>query len=250
MARIDKHNKISGSILNLTFYEMGGKSYVRAKSPGLSREKIKNNPRLAKTRAVIEEFGRASSDGKLIRQAVLSSIHGFSDCRVCSRITQGLFRIIERDLTNPRGKRTVSEGLKSAEGKAIIKYMNFNIEAELGNVLHAAWTIDSSTYTISIPNFVPSKSLKIPKEATHFSIRGAAGYIDFTNRKYRLQPTNEVSSGKVKKIVPVNLTPLNKPEGTGYAFFILSIKFFKGTNNALQSLNEGKHDSLAIIEVL
>lgn len=54
----------------------------------------------------------------------------------------------------------------------------------------------------------------------------------------------------MKKIVPVNLTPLNKVEGTGRTLFVLSIKFFKTENNVQQSLQEGKQDALAVIEVL
>lgn len=139
MARIEHLNKIVGSISNLTFYEMNGKSYVRTKSPGHSRENINRNPRFAKIKEITKEFGRASSDAKLLRHAVLWSIRGFSDCRVCPRTTQCIFKILEQDLINPRGKRTVSEGLKSAEGKAIMKSLNFNIEAELSNVLLAPW---------------------------------------------------------------------------------------------------------------
>ena len=132
----------------------------------------------------------------------------------------------------------------------MIKSLNFNIEAELSNVLHTPWIIDNKTHTISIPKLIPARDMKAPKGATHFSIRGAAGHIDFINRTYKLQPTNEVTSEIVKKVVPVTLTPISKPSEMGFTFFALRIKFFKMEDNKLQPLQNGERDSLAIIEVI
>ncbi|MGD0711995.1 MAG: hypothetical protein ABR968_12545 [Bacteroidales bacterium] len=252
MAIIENPFGLKGTMHGMNIYQLkDGRWAARSAASSPSKSTIKNSPRFAKIRENRAQFATAGKDSKLLRHAVLASIHhAFTDYLISGRFTKYMLEIMKLDKINPRGERTLDEGLKSAEGKAIMKSLNFNIDAELGKVLLAPWTIDSSTYTISIPNFVPSKSLKIPKGATHFSIRGATGHIDFTKRTYRLQPTNEVTSGKVKKIVPVHLTPLTKPEGTGFTFFVLGIRFFKMANNALQSLNKGNHDALAVIEVL
>jgi hypothetical protein len=250
MAKAENPYGITGKLHSMIISKTKDGYIVRSTRGWISKSKIKNNPRYSKIKETNEEFGRASTDGKLIRNAITSSIYSLRDYRLSSRITQCIFKILEHDKCNPRGKRTVSEGLKSPEGKLIMKSLNFNIDAQLGHTLMSQWTIDKATHVINIPNIIPTKSLKYPKDATHFSISAVAGVIDFTNRTFDLLPTNEVSSRIVSKVVPVILTPKSIPTGSGFTFFILRVGFFKMMNNVQHPINNGIHDALSVIEVM
>ncbi len=251
MARVENPHGISGTIHNLVFYKIkNGPWIVRSKGAWISKSKIKNNPRYSKIKQHQTEFGIAAKAGKLLRQAVLSSINCSKDFRVNSRSTQCMIKIIQQDKTNASGGRTVTGGLKTANGKAVMKLLNFNIEAELGNILLTPWKIDSKNHVISIPDMIPAKSLSVPKGATHFSIRGAIGKIDFTNKTYRFKPTNVVNSEIINEVIPVILKPVSLPEGTGFTFFVLKVAFLKVINNIHQPLNNGIYDSLAIIDIV
>src|SRR2546423_9247136 len=60
MARQAMGGLITGTIGNLTFYEMGGKFYVRAKST-MTKKKMKRNPAFKRLWEHMEVFGNASS---------------------------------------------------------------------------------------------------------------------------------------------------------------------------------------------
>jgi hypothetical protein len=238
--------KLHGMIISKTKYGY----MVRSTGGWITKSKIKNNPRYIKIKQVNEEFGLASRTGKQFRRTVLATIHGTRDFRVSSRVTQCMFKILEQDKINPRGKRTIAEGLKSPEGKAILKSFNFNIDAKLDSILISPWEIDNANHQISIPNMNPSTSISVPRGATHFSISGAVGFIDFQNNLFKLIPTNIVNSGIVRKVVPVTLAPISKPTGSGFTLYILKVEFFKMANKVQSPFKNGIHNSLAVIEVI
>ena len=92
--------------------------------------------------------------------------------------------------------------------------------------------------------------LGIPAGATHFSITGAVGSIDFPAVRFNLVPTNVVSAPLVSSLIPVSLVPLSVIKSSDFTFFVLKIAFFKVKKNVWTSLNNGTNDTLAVIEVI
>lgn len=68
MARQESFLKLKGRVGDLTFYKSGGKYLARTKG-GIDGDRIKNDPRFARTRENGQEFLRAVKAGKLLRDA-------------------------------------------------------------------------------------------------------------------------------------------------------------------------------------
>jgi hypothetical protein len=250
MAKAENPLGITGKIQGMVISKTKFGYVVRSAGGWISKSKIKNNPRYIKIKQINEDFGLASRTGKRLRQAVLATFCRTKDYRISARMTQYMFKVLEQDKINPKGKRTIAEGLKSPEGKAVMKTFNFNIDSLLENILLSSWIIDKATLEISIPDMVPAKSLSAPRGATHFSISGAVLQADFQNNRYKMTPTNIVNSGIVQKLVPVTLTPAAKPEASGFSIILLKIEFFKMANNVQTPFKDGVHNSIAVIEVI
>jgi hypothetical protein len=249
MARIENPLGITGTFGGISIYKMNGKFYARVKG-GPKREDIKKSPKMVKIRENNEEFGRAAKAAKTLHLAVIRSMFGPSDRMWNGKLTQAMLKIIKSDTVNKSGNRTITEGLRNPDGKAVMKAVNFNSKALLNNVLLAPVSVNKQNNSIHIKKFVPSKCLAIPAGATHFSISAAVGSIDFPAVRFNLVPTNVVSAPLVSSLIPVSLVPLSVIKSSDFTFFVLKIAFFKVKKNVWTSLNNGTNDTLAVIEVI
>src|ERR1700748_668661 len=63
--------KVQGSIDDMTFYQMNGISYVRKKTVGPSKEKIKTDPRYKRTKENNQEFAGAVAGAMALSQGFI-----------------------------------------------------------------------------------------------------------------------------------------------------------------------------------
>lgn len=114
------------------------------------------------------EFGRAGKAGKILRNAIRGLLQNASDARMVSRLTQEMVKVIQEDVTNPRGLRNVIDG--EAE---FLEGFDFNINGKLGTTIYAPFTavIDrvAGTLTANLPAFVPQNMIAAPGGTTHFN---------------------------------------------------------------------------------
>ena len=171
-----------------------------------------------------------------------------SDNRVTSRITQVMTDIKNLDATSVRGKRTVGVGVGVATGRALLKGLNFNNSAILGAVLYKPYAVNTTTGVITITGLVPLTDVVYPAGATHLSITGAMGNINFATGVFDVKLTNVQNIAISATSTAVTLTPTALPAGTGTKVFILKIEFFQLMNGVQYSLKNGAYNLLAIIE--
>jgi len=249
MARLKSLLKVEGTLDGITFYKTQDGHLVRLKG-GADVNKIKHDPRFARTRENMQEFTLAAKVAKMFRRSVRPLIFGVSDNRVSSRLTQVMSKIAKHDQDNFRGMRTAASGLGTTEGKDWLKSFNFNRDSNLESILSVPWTIDTSTGVITLSDLIPSEDLSIPEGSTHFSISGAMQIIDFTTGISDLKFTNVVNSTVIPTVLPVVLAPASLPTGTGITLFYLKIEFFQLVNTIQYPLKNGSHNALSIIEVI
>lgn len=248
MARQSGILKIKGTIGGMTFYKSQDGDLVREKG-GVSGDRIANDPAFVRTRENGAEFGAAGSSGKLLRDSIRALMMNASDGRVTSRLTQTMTELLKLDTTSLRGSRTPAIGLAGAPGKALLKGFDFNINAILGSILFKPFAVNTTTGVITIPGLIPINDIAFPAGATHMTITGGYGNINFATGVSAVNLTNAVNLAINATSTNVTLTPTAVPAGTGIKVYMLKIEFFQMVNTVQYSLKNGSFNALAIVEV-
>ncbi|MFC7774631.1 hypothetical protein [Flavobacterium sp. GCM10027622] len=249
MAKVNGIVKIEGTVEDLNFYKKEGVNYVRKKG-GISKERINNDPNFIRTRENNSEFAHNCSSGKLLRMALGSLVFKAKDSKLSSRLMQTMSMIKNLDTVSSRGKRRVSIGLESAEGKQVLKGFDFNANASLNSVLFAPYALDTETGVTRIANLITKEQLLFPQGATHATFQSAVLALDFETEESELALSNVVTQPISLSPSTVTLTPTAVPTGTGVQLFLLMVSFSQQINGQSYSLKNEEYNVLHILEVI
>ncbi|MDR4954232.1 hypothetical protein REB14_18790 [Chryseobacterium sp. ES2] len=120
MATYESVIKITGAVGDLVFYTLNGKNVVRKKS-GFNKAAFKKNPSYEKVRQNSSEFGHCSKMGKMIRKSLEIYIKEAGDPLLYQKFAKVMTTIKDLDTISERGKRTVENGLKTEEGRKLLR---------------------------------------------------------------------------------------------------------------------------------
>lgn len=120
MATYESLIKITGAVGDLVFYNLNGKNVVRKKS-GFNKAAFKKNPSYEKVRQNSSEFGHCSKIGKVIRNTLDLYIKEAGDPLLYQKFAKVMTMIKDLDMISERGKRTVENGLKTEEGRKLMR---------------------------------------------------------------------------------------------------------------------------------
>ncbi|MCG2611840.1 hypothetical protein LZZ90_10020 [Flavobacterium sp. SM15] len=248
MARQKGIFKIKGTIGDVTFYKSGDGYLVREKG-GIDAKRIASDPAFQRTRENGSEFGRAGKSGKILRTALRPLLINSADSRMVSRLTQSMMKVIQADLTSPRGLRNVIDG--EAE---LLAGFEFNIRGKLGTTLFAPFvpTIDRVTGAIKvdIAPFIPTNMVVAPSGTTHFKIISGGAEVDFENETY-VVATSETAILPWNAIATTAISQTNTitANATKPLFLALGIEFYQEVNGQMYSLKNGAFNPLSIVKV-
>ena len=249
MARQKGIIKLDGTIGGITFYKTTEDGYLAREKGGVSADKIANDPNFQRTRENGEEFGRAGKAGKLLRNAIRAMLQNASDGRMVSRLTAEMVKVIQEDITNPRGQRNVIDG--EAE---LLEGFEFNISGKLGTTIYAPFTatIDrvAGTLTANIPAFVPINMIAAPGGSTHFKIVSTGAEIDFENETFVMDAqATAVLPWDTTATAVINLVNTVTANSTHPLFLALGIEFYQEVNGQMYPLKNGSYNPLALVKV-
>ena len=248
MARQKSIIKLEGTIGDISFYKSKD-GYIAREKTSISPERIANDPAFARTRENGAEFGRAGKASKLIRTAFQPLLTTTKDARMVSRLTTLLVKVLQSDITNKRGLRTVQDG-----DLELLNNFDFNIEGKLSTILYAPFvsTVDRTTgeLQISVPPFIPSDSVLAPSGATHFKILTGGAEIDFENsisikdvQSSPIMPWDETAT------VQADYTSVVTPNTTLPLFQVLGVEFYQEVNGFMYPLKTGASNAMCIVSV-
>ncbi|RXM38947.1 hypothetical protein BOQ62_14795 [Chryseobacterium sp. CH21] len=120
MATYESIIKITGAVGDLVFYNLNGKNVVRKKS-GFNKTAFKKSASYEKVRQNSSEFGHCSKIGKIIRKSLEIYIKEAGDPLLYQKFAKLMTAIKDLDKVSERGKRTVGNGLKTEEGKKLLR---------------------------------------------------------------------------------------------------------------------------------
>jgi len=248
MAKQSSFIKIEGTLEGLTFFKSQDGFLVRNKG-GVAKGRIENDPAYVRTRENNSEFGHVATVGKRIRMAASSMISNAKDSRLTSKLHKVLSEIKNLDSTSVRGKRQVSLGMATAEGKLLLTGFNLNSRAVLSSILRQAYELTPADGEITIADFVPQQMLLSPSNSTHVSLSTAFTRVDLDTGEYETSFSNVVNLPLNMTAGTVVLTPASVPSLVGTSLHFLLIEFFQETNGVQYPLNSGAFNPLSLVGV-
>jgi len=241
--------KLKGTLDDLTFFKTMDGHLAKMKS-AIPANRIATDPVFQRTRENGAEFGAAGKAGKLIRSGLKAYLQNASDTKLPSRLVQTLMMVIQGDVTNPRGQRTVTAGaLQELAG------FDFNINGKLSTSVFAPYaaTIDRPTgkLTVNIPSFIPINMITAPAGATHFKLVSAGLEVDFVGGTYVVDTQESaVLPWDNNATAVINLIDSVTAASTHPLFLALGIAFYQQVNGAQYPLKSGAFNALAFVKVL
>lgn len=248
MAKQTGSLQIRGTIGNLTYFKSEDGYMVKAKS-AVSADKIKSDPKFARTRENMAEFGNAGKSGKNIRNPFTSLLQGSADNRMVSRLVATCMNVLHTDTISKRGKRIVAKGDLS-----LFTDFEFNKKGILSTTLLAPYTVSfvrtTGVVTFDLPVFTPSTGIAAPQGATHYQVQIAAASVNISSRKNKSEKT-------ASAILPWDDTPTTDlslsvtlaANSTDPVFVLVQILFFVQLNAEYYPLQNGAYNACAIAEV-
>ncbi len=248
MARQKGIIKLQGTVGDLSFYKTQD-GYLAREKGGVEASRIANDPAFARTRENGAEFGRAGKAGRMLRTALRSLLQNTADNRMVGRLTQEMVKVIQADITNPRGLRNVIDG--EAE---LLKDFEFNRNGNLRTIMYAPYTttIDrvAGTLTVDIPAFIPLNMIAAPNGATHFKIISGGAEIDFENETFVVDTKESAEiPWTTAPTAVISFVNAVTPASTSPVFLALGIEFFQDVNGIKYPLRNGAYNALALVNV-
>lgn len=249
MARQKGVLKFQGQMGGVSFYKTSKDGYLAREKGGVDAERIKSDPAFQRTRENGAEFGRAGAAGKLLRTALRTLIINSSDSRVASRLTREMVKVVQADITNPRGLRNVIDG----EAELLLGF-EFNEDGKLNRTFFAPFTttIDrpAGNLSVDIASFVPGNMIAAPQGTTHYKLTSAGVEVDFEMGTYVINTsqTAEIEWGQQTEAA-VLLSNAVTPASTKPLFLAFGIEFYQDVNGQMYPLKNGAFNALALVAV-
>lgn len=249
MGKLKSFIKLEGTLDGLTFYKSQDGYMVRTKG-GISKSRMLKDPAFKRTRENFRQFGMNAKAGALLRDSVGPMLAKAKDPKLSSRMLKLMNEIKNFDSTSVRGHRSVHLGLATAEGKQLLKGLDFNNRAHLQSVLNANFSVNTATGVIEIPDFTSQEQLAATESATHVSFRSAFVNLNFDTGLYNTSYSPIVMLPIDLSVSNVTLTPDAVPAGDGIQFYLLLIEFYQEMNGVHYPLLNGSHNVLNLVELV
>jgi len=248
MAKQKGDVKTVGTIDDRTYYKTIDGYLVKAKG-AVSKDKILSDPKFARTRENMAEFGNVGKSAKSLRTPFSNLLQKSADQRMISRLVSQCFSVLKTDTVSKRGKRTVAKGDLS-----LLDDFEFNNRGLLSTTLLAPYTIAFTRTTgnvvFDLPAFIPQQEISAPEGATHYQVQLAAAAINFNAKKNK---AFQIASGILpfdnNATTDLSLT-LSLPANSTYPVFVLlQVQFLAQLNTDYYPLTNGAFNACAVIDV-
>jgi len=241
--------KIQATINDLTYYKRKGEYLVKSKS-SVSSKRLKYSPEYAALRQHQQDFGLASTGGKLIRLAFAPLIAPVADFNCVSRLTANVLKVLQSVQANPSGKRNILDGDLN-----MLKGFEFNAQCGLSQVLRKSIKLTANagnvSVSIEIPEFVPSRHLKSPQVSSHFQMILGMAATDFNNASYQ-SAFAETAQMPVKSSLgnTLSITCALGEMTSDPVLIVVGMRFSQLNSVVYEPVLNSGYQALSIVEVL
>jgi hypothetical protein len=227
MAKVIGALKLSGTLEDITFSNTTEGNIAKKKREDyMTSKEFMANPIYDRIRNHGKEMGYCSKKSRLFRLLAVNFYKNSKDVSFAGRANQILFEILEEDAVNPKGQRTLDEGMKSPFLGEILLGFEGNKQKPLKKVLKTKYSHSHEENSIKIIDFDPLNHLDWPEEATHAHLAMATANWDFENNTFDTCYSEEIKIEKESDIQNINLFTA-KPKGNELQLTFLYIGFAK-----------------------
>lgn len=225
-----------GTLGGVNFYYLNGKPVARKAGRGFNGKAIKTKASMKRVRENSSEFGHCSSVNKAFRMALRPFYKGYKFTHFHSRL-MGLFtQLKDLDAVSKRGERCVGNGVTQASGLSILKQFKYTPECDVKRVLPFDYTIDNSTFELTISEF-HIKQVGFIAGATHIELTYGVLDMDFNTLDYDLHLADALVLDKHLAGTTVSLMPNSLPVSFGTLLAVLGVRFYQEVDGELYVLN-------------
>lgn len=227
MAKVKAPFKFSGTLGNITFSDTTeGNIASEKREDYMTSEEFMANPIYDPIRNHGKEMGFCARKSRLFRLLAVNFYNNSKDVSFAGRANQILFEILEEDTINPKGQRTLTEGIKSPFLHEILLGFEGNKQKPLKKVLKTKYTHSPEERTIKITNFIAENHLDWPEEATHVHLAMATANWNFENDTFDTCYSEEIKIARESEEQTIVLSTAN-PKGDQLRLTYLYIAFAK-----------------------
>ncbi|GIZ07445.1 hypothetical protein [Flavobacterium sp. UMI-01] len=247
MAKVIAPFKIKGTLDDLNYVVTAdGNNYVRMKGKtGITAAQFKANPIFDPIRQQAQEFKYCVHKSKIFRSLASNFNTIAKDGSFAGRVNKLLLEILEEDLTESKGKRTLDQALKTQEAKEALLYFESNKLRPLRQVLKTTATIIPEKQTITLTNFNSQNDLDWPEGANEVRFCMATANWDYQNDSFETCYSDEIILNKESETQTLTLTT-NKPLENHLHLTFLSIYFATKERKKVKLLHR-KFNSCTIV---
>lgn len=246
MAKVIAPFQISGTLDDLNFIITTEGNFVRMKRDNvLTTKEFMANPIYGKVRNHGKEMGYCSKKSRIFRLLAVQFYKKSKEVSFAGRANKILLEILGEDLINPKGERTLEEGMKSSYINEILIGFEGNKVRPLSKVLKTEFQHNKKNHSIIITDFSAKDHLDWPEEATHIHLAMATANWDFENNTFDTCYSEDMILNKDAEIQTITLTT-EKPKGNNCLLTYLFIGFAKQERRKYNLLHR-KNNTVTII---
>ena len=229
--------QFTGKLDGLSFYEMNGKIIVR-KTGGFDGDKIKTDANYALVRENSREFAHCAEMGKYFRNSLQPYLKQLHIPYVHNRVL-GLFQELSRlDMVSARGKRSVINGLQTAEAKGVIERFEFDKNLSFDTIFPFKYALDLLEGNLIVYNF-SSSLLKKVTSATHVNLQFVVVGLDFEHQSSFVQNCSDKITLSLQDATEADLEFNCALPESPTVFGLLYLEYFQRVNAVDYDLQAG-----------
>lgn len=244
MAKVKSIVQLNGTIGGINFYMRKGVAVARAAGGGFNGDAIKSKPSMVRVRENGNEFKGCMKSVQFFKQGLMPYLHLFKDGLLHQRMVRLFTQLKDLDGFAERGHRSVSNGLKSDSGKALLRNYVISSGKGFGDVIKNTYRYDWTT-GLTLDHF-DGTAVAFSDNATHLELGIGYLVIDFEQLTFSFTKSEFVylTAGSTGTI------SIPKPDfeaGTGYTIGVVFGRLGQQVNGDFYPL---KGELNVVLEVL
>lgn len=213
MAKVIAPFKISGTLDDINFVNTPEGNIARMKREKfMTSKEFMANPIYDRIREQGKEMGYASRKSRIFRLLAVQFYKKSKDVSFAGRANKIILEILKEDFLNPKGQRTLEEGIKSPFLSEIIIGFEGCSNKPLVKTLQTSFNYSQENNTLTITDFIPKTHLDWPEDASHAHLALATADWDFANDNFETCYSEEIICDKEFEKKDIVLTSENPKE--------------------------------------
>lgn len=237
---------LQGTLGGVNYYFREGEPLARRSGGGFTGKNIKESPNMESVRKSNSEFGRCSKVNKMFKLALKPYLAGYKDGTFHSRLMQLFLNIKDCDVISERGKRTVSEGIKTTTGQQLFKAFVFTPEQRPLFLCDYEFESNPAVFKVTHNKFADAQ---FPQGADYMEISVGLFRFNFESLAYEHVFAEPLIIARDFQQDAFTIACPELPGGEGMLFSAVRVCFYRTVDGERHPVPESGHTGVRILSV-